>query len=112
MIDEYIRRKHDPTKVKYLLPQLEEVQKETYGVIVYQEQVMQIASDLAGFSLGEADVLRKAMGKKKPEVMASMKEKFIDGCKTRDVPPNLAKEIWDQVVEFAGYGFNKAHSAA
>ena len=112
MIDEYIRRKHDPTKVKYLLPQLEEVQKETYGVIVYQEQVMQIASELAGFSLGEADVLRKAMGKKKPEVMASMKEKFIEGCKTRDVAPNLAKEIWDQVVEFAGYGFNKAHSAA
>ena len=112
MIDEYIRRKHDPTKVKYLLPQLEEVQKETYGVIVYQEQVMQIASELAGFSLGEADVLRKAMGKKKPEVMVSMKEKFIEGCKARDVPQNLAKEIWDQVVEFAGYGFNKAHSAA
>ena len=112
MIDEYIRRKHDPSKVKYLLPQLEEIQKETYGVIVYQEQVMQIAAELAGFTLGEADVLRKAMGKKKPEVMASMEEKFIDGCKVRDVPPNLAKEIWDQVVEFAGYGFNKAHSAA
>ncbi len=112
MIDEYIRRKHDPSKVKYLLPQLEEIQKETYGVIVYQEQVMQIAAELAGFSLGEADVLRKAMGKKKPEVMASMEEQFIEGCKVRDVPPNLAKEIWDQVVEFAGYGFNKAHSAA
>ncbi len=112
MIDEYIRRKHDPAKVKYLLPQLEEIQKETYGVIVYQEQVMQIAAELAGFSLGEADVLRKAMGKKKPEVMASMEEKFIGGCKARDVPSNLAKEIWDQVVEFAGYGFNKAHSAA
>ena len=112
MIDEYIRRKHDPAQVRYLLPQLEEIQKETYGVIVYQEQVMQIASELAGFSLGEADVLRKAMGKKKPEVMASMKEKFIGGCKDRAVPPDLAKEIWDQVVEFAGYGFNKAHSAA
>ena len=112
MIDEYISRKHDPAKVKYLLPQLEAIQKETYGVIVYQEQVMQIASELAGFSLGEADVLRKAMGKKKPEVMASMEEKFIGGCKARDVPANLAKQIWDQVVEFAGYGFNKAHSAA
>jgi len=112
MIDEYIRRKHDPAQVKYLLPQLEEIQKETYGVIVYQEQVMQIAAELAGFSLGEADVLRKAMGKKKPEVMASMEEKFIGGCKVREVPPKLAKEIWDQVVEFAGYGFNKAHSAA
>jgi DNA polymerase-3 subunit alpha len=112
MIDEYIRRKHDPAQVKYLLPQLEAIQKETYGVIVYQEQVMQIASELAGFSLGEADVLRKAMGKKKPEVMASMEEKFVAGCKERRVPPNLAKEIWDQVVEFAGYGFNKAHSAA
>ena len=112
MIDEYIRRKHDPAQVRYLLPQLEEIQKETYGVIVYQEQVMQIASELAGFSLGEADVLRKAMGKKKPEVMASMEEKFIGGCKKREVPPDQAKEIWDQVVEFAGYGFNKAHSAA
>jgi DNA polymerase-3 subunit alpha len=112
MIDEYIRRKHDPAQVKYLLPQLEEIQKETYGVIVYQEQVMQIASELAGFSLGEADVLRKAMGKKKPEVMASMEEKFVGGCKERDVPADLAKQIWDQVVEFAGYGFNKAHSAA
>jgi len=112
MIDEYIRRKHDPAQVKYLLPQLEAIQKETYGVIVYQEQVMQIASELAGFSPGEADVLRKAMGKKKPEVMASMEEKFVAGCKERQVPRDLAKEIWDQVVEFAGYGFNKAHSAA
>jgi DNA polymerase-3 subunit alpha len=112
MIDEYIRRKHDPAQVKYLLPQLEEIQRETYGVIVYQEQVMQIAASLAGFSLGEADVLRKAMGKKKPEVMASMQEKFIGGCKERNVPAALAKQIWDQVVEFAGYGFNKAHSAA
>ncbi|HEX9700023.1 MAG TPA: DNA polymerase III subunit alpha, partial [Acidobacteriota bacterium] len=112
MIDEYIRRKHDPTQVKYLLPQLEEIQRETYGVIVYQEQVMQIAASLAGFSLGQADVLRKAMGKKKPEVMASMEQQFVDGCKERNVPAKLAKQIWDQVVEFAGYGFNKAHSAA
>jgi DNA polymerase-3 subunit alpha len=112
MIDEYIRRKHDPTQVKYLLPQLEEIQRETYGVIVYQEQVMQIAASLAGFSLGEADVLRKAMGKKKPEVMASKQQQFIDGCKERNVPEALARQIWDQVVEFAGYGFNKAHSAA
>ncbi|MFQ5742250.1 MAG: DNA polymerase III subunit alpha [Acidobacteriota bacterium] len=112
MIDEYIRRKQDPSMVKYLLPELEEIERETYGVIVYQEQVMQIASQLAGFSLGEADVLRKAMGKKQPQVMASMEQKFIDGCKARKVPKKMAKQIWDQVVEFAGYGFNKAHSAA
>ena len=112
MIDEYIRRKHDPAKVEYHLPELEEIQKETYGVIVYQEQVMQIASALAGFTLGEADVLRKAMGKKQPKVMASMEEKFIEGCTARKIPANLAKKIWDEIVEFAGYGFNKAHSAA
>jgi len=112
MVDEFIRRKQDPSKVEYLLPELEEIQRETYGVIVYQEQVMQIASQLAGFTLGEADVLRKAMGKKKPEVMASMEQKFIDGCKAHNVSPKLGKKVWDQVVEFAGYGFNKAHSAA
>ena len=112
MIDEYVRRKSDPTKVKYLQPELEEILRETYGVIVYQEQVMQIASELAGFSLGEADVLRKAMGKKKPEVMASMEQKFLSGTTRRGVAAGQAREIWNMIVEFAGYGFNKSHSAA
>ncbi len=112
MVDEFIRRKQDPSKVEYLLPELEEIERETYGVIVYQEQAMQIASQLAGFTLGEADVLRKAMGKKQPQIMASMEQKFIDGCRSRGVSRKLAKEVWDQVDEFSGYGFNKAHSAA
>lgn len=112
MIDEFIRRKQDPSKVEYLLPELEEIEKETYGVIVYQEQVMQIASQLAGFSLGEADILRKAMGKKQQHMMTSMEEKFTNGCKARKVNAKVAKRIWDQMEEFAGYGFNKAHSAA
>ena len=112
MIDEYIQRKHDPSQVAYELPQLEEVLRETYGVIVYQEQVMRIAAALAGFSLGEADILRKAMGKKNPEVMASMERQFLDGCEARAIPASPAKRIWDLIVEFAGYGFNKSHSAA
>ncbi len=112
MIDLYIQRKHDPSKVTYELPELEEALEETYGVIVYQEQVMRIASAMAGFSLGEADVLRQAMGKKKPEVMASMEAKFLSGCEDNRIPESKAKRIWDMIVEFAGYGFNKSHSAA
>jgi DNA polymerase-3 subunit alpha len=112
MIDEYIQRKHDPSLVKYQLPQLEEILQETYGVIVYQEQVMRIAAALAGFSLGQADILRKAMGKKKPEVMASMEKQFLDGTEAKAIPSAKAKKIWDLIVEFAGYGFNKSHSAA
>jgi DNA polymerase-3 subunit alpha len=112
MIDEYINRKHDPSQVAYELPQLEEILQETYGVIVYQEQVMRIAASLAGFSLGEADILRKAMGKKKPEVMASMEKQFLGGCESNSVPARPARKIWDLIVEFAGYGFNKSHSAA
>lgn len=112
MIDMYIERKHDPSTVVYQLPQLEEALEETYGVIVYQEQVMKIASTLAGFTLGEADVLRKAMGKKKPEVMDSMREKFLDGAEAKGVSRQKARPTWDMIVEFAGYGFNKSHSAA
>ncbi len=112
MIDEYIQRKHDPSRVRYELPELEEILEETYGVIVYQEQVMRIASRLAGFSLGEADVLRKAMGKKKADVMASQEQKFLGGCAARGVPERSARRIWELIVEFAGYGFNKSHSAA
>src|SRR5204862_5551265 len=85
---------------------------ETYGVMVYQEQVMQIASALAGYTLGEADILRKAMGKKKADVMATQKDKFIKGAIERGVPEKKATKIWDHMEQFAGYGFNKSHSAA
>ncbi len=112
IVDEYIGRKHDASRVKYVRPELQPILEDTYGVIVYQEQVMRIASEMAGFSLGEADVLRKAMGKKSPEVMASMEEKFLHGSEASGIPANTAKPIWDMIVEFAGYGFNKSHSAA
>src|ERR1043166_119400 len=112
MVDDFINRKHGKTKVSYELPQLKEILQETYGVILYQEQVMQIANRLAGFSLGEADILRRAMGKKNREEMAAQREKFLAGSKTRKVPPNKAERIFDLMAEFAGYGFNKSHSCA
>ena len=97
---------------QYDLPVLKEVLEETYGVIVYQEQVMQIANRVAGFSLGEADVLRRAMGKKKHEEMVAMREKFLAGAGKRKVPAKKAEKLFDLMAQFAGYGFNKAHSAA
>ncbi len=112
MIDDFIRRRHGQTRVTYEHPLLEPILKETYGVMVYQEQVMQIASALAGFTLGEADILRKAMGKKNAEVMATQKEQFLNGCGARNVPERKATKIWDLMEQFAGYGFNKSHSAA
>ncbi len=113
MIDDFIKRRHGQTRVSYEHPALEPILQETYGVMVYQEQVMQIASALAGFSLGEADILRKAMGKKKAEVMAAQKEKFLKGCVERGRwPRRRPAKIWDQMEQFAGYGFNKSHSAA
>ncbi|MHB8539483.1 MAG: DNA polymerase III subunit alpha [Candidatus Acidiferrales bacterium] len=112
MIDDFIARKHGKKKVAYDLPALEEILSETYGVILYQEQVMQIANRLAGFSLGEADILRRAMGKKKREEMAAQKEKFLSGCAARKVPAKKAEKIFDLMAEFAGYGFNKSHSCA
>ena len=112
MIDDFIARKHGKKKVTYDLPALEEILSETYGVILYQEQVMQIANRLAGFSLGEADILRRAMGKKKREEMAAQKEKFLAGCHERKVPAKKAEKIFDLMAEFAGYGFNKSHSCA
>ena len=112
MIDDFIARKHGKKKVTYDLPALEEILSETYGVILYQEQVMQIANRLAGFSLGEADILRRAMGKKKREEMAAQKEKFLSGCAARKVPAKKAEKIFDLMAEFAGYGFNKSHSCA
>jgi DNA polymerase-3 subunit alpha len=112
MIDDFIRRRHGQTRVSYEHPALEPILKETYGVMVYQEQVMQIASTLAGFTLGEADILRKAMGKKKAEVMTAQKDKFLQGCAARGVAEKKAHRIWDLMEQFAGYGFNKSHSAA
>ncbi|HEV2314042.1 MAG TPA: DNA polymerase III subunit alpha [Candidatus Acidoferrales bacterium] len=112
MIDDFIARKHGKKKVTYDLPELEEILSETYGVILYQEQVMQIANRLAGFSLGEADILRRAMGKKKREEMAAQREKFLAGCAMRKVPAKKAEKIFDLMAEFAGYGFNKSHSCA
>ena len=112
MIDDFIARKHGKKKVTYDLSALEEILSETWGVILYQEQVMQIANRLAGFSLGDADLLRRAMGKKKPEEMAAQREKFLTGCAARKVPPKKAEKIFDLMAEFAGYGFNKSHSCA
>jgi DNA polymerase-3 subunit alpha len=112
MIDDFIARKHGKKKVKYDLPELEAILSETWGVILYQEQVMQIANRLAGFSLGDADLLRRAMGKKKHEEMAAQREKFLAGCAARKVAPEKAGKIFDLMAEFAGYGFNKSHSCA
>jgi len=112
MIDDFINRKHGKKKVTYDLPELKEILEETYGVILYQEQVMQIANRLAGFSLGEADILRRAMGKKNHAEMAAQREKFLAGCAVRKVPPKKAEKIFDLMAEFAGYGFNKSHSCA
>jgi len=112
MIDDFINRKHGKTKVSYELPQLKDILEETYGVILYQEQVMQIANRLASFSLGEADILRRAMGKKKKEEMAAQRAKFLGGCEKNKIPEKKAVRIFDLMEEFAGYGFNKSHSCA
>ncbi len=112
MIDDFIDRRHARVQVTYQLPELEEILRETYGVIVYQEQVMQIASKLAGFSLGGADVLRSAMGKKKKAEMARQRKKFLAGAKQRGIPAATARGIFDLMEQFGGYGFNKSHSAA
>jgi DNA polymerase III subunit alpha len=112
MIDYFIDRKHGRKKVEYELPELEEILRETFGVIVYQEHVMQIANRLAGYSMGEADVLRRAMGKKKPEEMAQQRERFIEGAVNRGYPPKKIEKIFDLLAKFAEYGFPKSHSAA
>jgi DNA polymerase III subunit alpha len=112
MIDDFINRKHGKTRVNYELPQLKDILEETYGVILYQEQVMQIANRLASFSLGEADILRRAMGKKKKEEMAAQRAKFLAGCEKNKIPEKKAIHIFDLMEEFAGYGFNKSHSCA
>jgi DNA polymerase-3 subunit alpha len=112
MIDDFIDRKHGRKKVEYELPELQEILQETLGVIVYQEQVMQIANRLAGYSLGEADLLRRAMGKKKAEEMAQQRERFVEGAAQRKYPAKKIEKIFDLMAQFAGYGFNKSHSAA
>jgi DNA polymerase III subunit alpha len=110
MVDDFINRKHGRVEVKYELPQLEPVLRDTYGVIAYQEQVMRIANEVAGFSLGEADLLRKAMGKKNAEVMQAQRQKFLDGAAARGVDAKKARDLFDLMEKFAGYGFNKSHS--
>src|SRR5688500_1682161 len=110
MVDDYISRKQGKTEVKYELPQLVPILSDTYGVIAYQEQVMRIAAVLAGFSMGQSDVLRKAMGKKDPKVMAKQREAFMAGAAANGVSEKKARKIFDLMEVFAGYGFNKSHS--
>src|SRR5215471_6300123 len=112
MIDDFIDRKHRRKEVTYDFPELNDILEESFGVIVYQEQVMQIASRLAGYSLGEADLLRRAMGKKKAEEMAKQRERFVAGAKAKGHAQRKVDKIFDQMAKFAGYGFNKSHSAA
>ena len=112
MVDDFIERKHGRQKITYLFAELEPILKETYGVIVYQEQVMKIASAIAGYSLGQADILRRAMGKKKAEVMAEQKLIFVNGAQKHNFDEKKAGELFDLMAYFAGYGFNKSHSAA
>jgi DNA polymerase III subunit alpha len=112
MVDDFVDRKHGRKRVEYDHPSLEPILKDTYGVIVYQEQVMQISSVLAGYSLGKADLLRRAMGKKKAEVMAKEKAGFLDGAKQKGIDARIAERVFDLMEKFAGYGFNRSHSAA
>jgi len=112
MVDQYIKRKHGKEEIKYLHPLLKPFLAETYGVPVYQEQVMQIAQALAGYSLGEADILRRAMGKKQAAEMEKQKGRFLDGAAATGLTEKLATEIFEQMATFADYGFNKSHSAA
>ncbi len=112
MLDDFIERKHGRKPILYELPELKSILEETYGVILYQEQVMQISSRLAGYSLGEADLLRRAMGKKKAEEMAKQRERFLLGAAAKGHPAKKVEKIFDLMEQFAGYGFNKSHSAA
>ena len=113
LIDEYVKRKRGKSQFTYEHPLLEKISAETYGVLIYQEQVMAAARVLAGYSLGQADLLRRAMGKKKPEEMAKQRETFVLGCaKTNEIPRSQAVRIFELLEKFAGYGFNKSHSAA
>src|SRR5690606_17568734 len=112
MVDDYVGRKSGATKIEYLHPTIVDLTEETLGVIVYQDQVLQIAQKMAGYSLGEADLLRRAMGKKKPEEMQRQRERFVQGCVGNDIDGDEAGRVFDLIVEFAGYGFPKAHLTA
>lgn len=112
MVDDFINRKHGKVPMKYMHPLLEPILKETYGVILYQEQVMRISGEIAGFTMGQADLLRRAMSKKKSSVLAAQRDNFVKGAKEKDISSDLAGSIFDLVENFAGYGFNKSHSAA
>lgn len=112
MVDDYIERRHGRKQTTYMFQELEPILSETYGVIVYQEQVMKIASAIAGYSLGAADILRRAMGKKKADVMAAQKTQFVEGSKKGNFDEKKAGELFDLMAYFAGYGFNKSHSTA
>jgi DNA polymerase III alpha subunit len=112
MVDDFVKRKHGQTEVTYPLPQLAPILKETYGVIVYQEQVMQTAQELAGYSLGEGDILRRAMGKRIPELRAQKKRQFMLGCAEREIDLKMAARLFDLIEYYAGYAFNKSHAAA
>jgi DNA polymerase-3 subunit alpha len=111
LIPEFVNRKHGRSEIAYEHPAMERHLQETYGIMVYQEQVMRLAADLAGFTLGQADTLRKAMGKKDRELMAQQREQFVTGCKANKVEGRKAERIWDLIEKFAGYGFNKSHAA-
>ncbi|NQU66080.1 MAG: DNA polymerase III subunit alpha, partial [SAR324 cluster bacterium] len=112
MVDDYVERKHGRQQTTYPHPLMESVLKETYGVMVYQEQVMRTVQVLADFTLGGADILRRAIGKKIPEVLQEQRQNFIDGCQKKEINAQLANAIFDLIDKFAGYGFNKSHSAA
>ncbi len=112
MVDDFIERKHGRQEIEYLHPRLESILADTYGIILYQEQVQKIAANLANYSLGEADLLRRAMGKKKPEEMAKQKSRFLSGSRENQVDEKLADELFELMAKFAAYGFNKSHSAA
>jgi DNA polymerase-3 subunit alpha len=113
LIPEFIKRRHGEVKIEYEHPLLEPIARETYGILIYQEQVMQAAQVLAGYTLGAADLLRRAMGKKKPEEMANQRASFVKGCRQRNnIPEGKANQIFDLLEKFAGYGFNKSHAAA
>ena len=110
LIPDFIGRKHGRSRITYEHPAMEKFTRETYGIMVYQEQIMQIASEMAGFTMGEADILRRAMGKKDRELMAKQREKFIAGCRERNTAPAKAERVWELMEKFAGYGFNKCVS--
>ena len=112
LIPDFIKRKQGKIPIVYELPELEPILKDTYGVIVYQEQVMAIANTVAGFSLGQADILRRAMGKKKPEEMEKLRVKFLEGARLKKIAEKKAEKLYELIQKFAGYGFNKSHAAA